>query len=157
MSRPADQAASATPPPQRTLRRIERADGGTPSQSAPAAAPATDSHEIRRLARPGQSATPPATTPAEDFTGRWVADSAGAVVAWMKVKVDGTFDFAMANGTQYTGDLTTTDGRQMARFNMGVGTIPFYIARAGEALVLTGIGAAAPTSRYHRDPAGRQP
>jgi hypothetical protein len=102
VSTPATTNPTAERPAPRTLRRIERADGG--AATAPPASPAAGGgREIRRLNRPGRAAPAgpaPAGAPvdAAPLLGRWVARNPNLRLA-LEIRADSTATFTGRNGT----------------------------------------------------------
>ncbi len=101
VSTPAATNPPAERPAPRTLRRIERADGGAAPQ--PAAPSGGDGREIRRLNRPGRPAAggPEPSGPPVDATpllGRWVSHNPSLRLA-LEIRADSTATFTGRNGT----------------------------------------------------------
>lgn len=158
-SRPVDPAVStppattpnppSNPPTQRTLRRIERADGGAanPQPSTPAASSAGEGREIRRLNRPGRAATTePAPAPsgppidAAPLLGRWVSHNPNLRLA-LEIRPDSTATFTGRNGTPRALRWSASaDGLVMTMDYTEEGDREVVVRQDGEGLRMQGRG-----------------
>lgn len=156
MNRPVEPAVTAPPPTSpapatgqpRTIRRIERADGGA-QPSVPAAG---GGREIRRLPRPGArnaagAADLPATVaiPTERFAGRWVRSDTGGMVERFEAKADGSFILSLSTGGKGTGTWANTPNGTQATLasNEGGSAVIRFWEEGGElsAVIVTAVGA----------------
>lgn len=148
MNRPVDRGQSsagtapATTPPPRTLRRIERADGG--ASGTPSSAPG-EGREIRRLNRPGRPATAepaPAGPPidAAPLVGRWVSHNRNLRLA-LEIRSDSTATFTGRNGTPRQLRWTAAaDGLVMTMDYTEEGDREVVVRRDGDGIRMQGRG-----------------